>query len=477
MKNHQILLLTYSLALVLLVSCGGSNDPTDANVICRDDDCTVELIYEPESLETIAGSTVDDQQNAIGEMKAEVARRITEDIDALEKVLRLNMVALANVVYRRFDGDFWGILENIRNEFCIENEGATLDFLLAPFNRDAEDFTFDEMMMNGAQRLRWLLSSIDHAERGILHFNTSRVNPDFMGIKDWHVTCCFYGLLYFTPFETGYFPRHDFIHPSSMFFHDETIIPPSHWSLGGTEIIRPGIVAKISLYSALGNLQESRAYLMPFFEYIQDYDDLILDFRLHSGGFAYFFEEVFMRPLIAEAVEIKTHYFASSGGHVTRAYYYDSLRRRSNSVLIKHDAREFINERGMIYFNVEDLHHLSYAVEITEVLEPLENGFPFQGKIWMLISPATSSAGEEAVLFSQSSGFATVVGQNTRGVMYSDFMQVLLPNSGFYVRVDVGYYTDAYGRNLQEHGIAPDYFNRPGLNALQTVLAMIDERQ
>jgi len=42
-------------------------------------------------------------------------------------------------------------------------------------------------------------------------------------------------------------------------------------------------------------------------------------------------------------------------------------------------------------------------------------------------------------------------------------------------RFDIGYFTDSYGRSLEEFGITPNYLNRPSMDALQTVLAMIEE--
>jgi len=42
--------------------------------------------------------------------------------------------------------------------------------------------------------------------------------------------------------------------------------------------------------------------------------------------------------------------------------------------------------------------------------------------------------------------------------------------------VDIGSFTDDYGRSIEEHGVAPDIRNFPGMDALETVLAIIAGR-
>jgi len=43
------------------------------------------------------------------------------------------------------------------------------------------------------------------------------------------------------------------------------------------------------------------------------------------------------------------------------------------------------------------------------------------------------------------------------------------------VRFDIAYYTDPYGRPFQGYGVQPHYRNRPGLDAMETVMALIEE--
>jgi len=80
------------------------------------------------------------------------------------------------------------------------------------------------------------------------------------------------------------------------------------------------------------------------------------------------------------------------------------------------------------------------------------------------------------LLYAIAANFATVVGTPTRGVTGGGMVGFFaLPNTGIVVRYDFGLFVDQYGRAIDEFGVFPHYFNRPGLNALQTTIQLIHE--
>jgi C-terminal processing protease CtpA/Prc len=74
---------------------------------------------------------------------------------------------------------------------------------------------------------------------------------------------------------------------------------------------------------------------------------------------------------------------------------------------------------------------------------------------------------------------ATVVGQPTWGVVGTGFerdtVNFALPNTGVIIRIDTALYKCHEGNILQGYGLQPHYAPRPGMDALETVLAMIAE--
>ncbi|MCL2854525.1 MAG: S41 family peptidase [Defluviitaleaceae bacterium] len=220
---------------------------------------------------------------------------------------------------------------------------------------------------------------------------------------------------------------------------------------------------------------------MQFYEEIQNYSHLIIDIRNHMGGHYFHFADVVMSPLIESAVHATYYQFFTEGEH--RAWqmanvdalwdeFYEMGWRTME--VTNYEASVFVSENNMIYFNESDLGYLSYATRFRYTIHPSYTNFPFRGKVWLLIDGA-QSAGVGAAIYAETSGFATTVGRPTGGVTHAERTYLRLPNSGVYVHVDVGYIVDANGRSVVEFGWPPQIPSRPGLDALQTVLALIQE--
>ncbi|MCL2248721.1 MAG: S41 family peptidase [Oscillospiraceae bacterium] len=98
----------------------------------------------------------------------------------------------------------------------------------------------------------------------------------------------------------------------------------------------------------------------------------------------------------------------------------------------------------------------------------------YNGKIWLLTSDFTGSAAQVATWLFKESGLATLVGDVTAGYFGGERIRRYLPSTGIPFIFDVLYFTDHNGRPL-EAGTIPHHFNRPGMDAMETVLALIAE--
>ena len=369
-----------------------------------------------------------------GEIMAErVKNYLLEDLDYLEARVRANAAALAGPVYRRTRTDIWQQFETLRedihaNAFRFGGRGI-----------------LEESMEFATSWFEGEINQMGVRQRGLLHFG------------EWW------------SFFDGARSASNF--PQNI----------GHRGNIAINILEQDKIAYIRVRHAFASIQEDRDALMPFLREIQNYEHLIIDIRTHGGGFVCHFMEVILKPLIGEPLHFSYSQFFTSGGHFTsmieNAWPLHVLIQPT-AYSFHHNiysAAEFVEKHNMIYFNQEDLGHLAYAVELHRTYKPAEDGYPFNGKIWLLIDGSTASAGEHAVITTMSSGFATVVGSPTLGVMPSESTSIFLPNTRLRIRLDIGYFTDAYGRSLTEFGISPHYRNRPGMDALQTVLAMIEE--
>jgi len=101
----------------------------------------------------------------------------------------------------------------------------------------------------------------------------------------------------------------------------------------------------------------------------------------------------------------------------------------------------------------------------------------FYGQIWLLIDENTASAAEQAAGVYKANELAIIVGETTKGaygVPSVNRAYFTLPNTGLAFRYDIAYTVSSGGLPVSG-GIHPHIQNRDGMDALETVLSLIEE--
>ena len=101
---------------------------------------------------------------------------------------------------------------------------------------------------------------------------------------------------------------------------------------------------------------------------------------------------------------------------------------------------------------------------------------PKDRRYWLLISGKTASAADSLAGLCKASGFATLVGSNTGGLGHNGRhspIYIMLPKSGLLIKFDPLYGLNSEGYCADEVGTAPDIYNLPGKDALETCLEEI----
>ena len=290
-----------------------------------------------------------------------------------------------------------------------------------------------------------------------------------------------------------------YAHPQAVWFYGEQNINPlirvPHLPMLNnnvtTRIIEENSIAYIRVDSFLSDLDFDDRVIFPFLHSVEGYDHLIIDLRGNYGGDASYFNSLFLFRLINQDVDILSHQFFTSGNHARQAMrmYYDMLYNIDAGIdwiditrLEIISSQDFVEEMGgMPYFDQYDLERLTNVFVIEESIRPSylpqRDRINFNGKVWLLVDDMSMSASVNAAMVVMSTGLGTVVGENTSGVTGPWATYVMLPNTGIIWRVDIGHFTDSYGRSIEEHGLTPNIRNREGMDALETVLAIISEME
>lgn len=249
------------------------------------------------------------------------------------------------------------------------------------------------------------------------------------------------------------------------------------------EIIEGGRIAYLSVDSFLvSNAQifvEERK-IFGFFEEIQDFEHLIIDLRKNGGG-RYDYGLRLISALIQDTHIVDAFVFVNDGDSAlaimappdTRWPFY-----RKGFTEIENELRpisEMMKEYELPELNNSDAERMSYGFRAHARISPSSMRHSgFKGEIWLLTSRNISSAAQITTWLFKETGLATLVGDVTGGNYGGERITRVLPNTGIPFLFDSLYITDHNGRPL-EAGTIPHHFNHPGMDAMETVLALIAE--
>jgi len=252
-----------------------------------------------------------------------------------------------------------------------------------------------------------------------------------------------------------------------------------------TEIISEGEIAYMFITMA-GQITSSE--LLEFYTSIRDFDHLIVDMRAYSPWSPRMLSWLLISPNITEHFQMDNFAFFMDGYYSSQYSHLSSLMVGMHNLTDIYRVGHLDNPEAIIglfnipeNFNMDDIERMDYGIRTRMDVHPntqwqiLFDGGPlFNGKIWVLIGTHTTTGGEIAARAIQQAGIATLVGGITGGMYGGPRTMFALPYTGIAFQMDVFYTTDGTGRPF-ESGTVPDIFNRPGMNAFETVLAVIAE--
>ena len=387
------------------------------------------------------------------------------DFDYLIAIIE-ESTPLIGPIERSLNIDFWEEMDQIRS-----NIAADLDFGYAGTFEEmqylAAQFFYNNILLNISWAV-WFLGHLGPTSQDALVDHFARIQRYVLYADEVSLLGHLYYEIYNSDIVSRFYDIDEICLETDGLgeFDENNII---------TNIIVENEIAYVSIASFMNNIEFDSETLLPFFQEIQDYDHLIIDIRGNFGGYMTHFTNLFMATL-SDDVQVVSYpeFFRSTDlVHYNVEAYIDSFRIHEgfNGTFISAD--EFFNYNPMPYMNYDDRELLDYVVEWELMIEPREDNIPFNGQIWLLVDGLSSSASENAAIFSMSSGFATVVGRETFGVLGAITIMTPLPNTGIIFRVDVGYIPDENGFSQEEFGVSPQYVVPAGQDILEYVLGMI----
>jgi len=268
-------------------------------------------------------------------------------------------------------------------------------------------------------------------------------------------------------------------------------------------IIEEGNIAQISISTLSFASYTDRENIIDFYEQIENYNHLIIDIRGNFGGWPNVFHELITVPHIRETIHLEVVSFYKGGEYnlsLLETVFASRFSEPWDVSIIERPPSHFCEETfivtggnimgrdgeplfvGTRYLPWEDIDALNYyAIGTMYTLYPpgLDDvRSNFHGQIWLLTDSFSASGSEHVVALFKQNDLAIIVGEQGRGVFMCSLLlsnYFALPNTGIVIRYDVGYPVCRLTGLPLEEGIPPHFYNRPGLDALQTTLELIAE--
>ena len=378
--------------------------------------------------------------------QAAIREAVLYDFDYLLTALEQNLPTI-DIIYRRHGVDMLALGQ----EFRAELEERESDVYYLGFWRDLRrDFL-------------WRAGGISH------------LDALTEGMRQW--------LLSYYTWGSGppTFGRYvEILSVPPVFYADMHVgLPNAHIEQNITfDIVERGYIAYVRVRHFAGHLGREMVQTRRFLSEVHDYRHLIIDLRSNTGGAPRYFHDLIGYWIIREPHTMYINNFYMAGRqNIEFMNSMGTMRPQSTSFTLE-DAMGFVTDE---YIHIlEDIMRMDYHYVYRHMFSPPPMlSIPFSGKIWMLVDENMFSAAQLVSSFYKETGYVTLVGDTTGGGLAFCNMSIFsnyltLPNTGIIVRYDAILSLDSRGRPI-EYGTEPHYFNRPGMDALETVLALIEE--
>ena len=241
-------------------------------------------------------------------------------------------------------------------------------------------------------------------------------------------------------------------------------------------------VITVPTFGYATQMEKAGNLYIEYMKQVSDYENVIFDLKGNRGGISRFLYHNLIAPNIDEPLNSTNLRFfkmgkdiadtelipATEGGPWTYQFGY-----RKDTIYASAPLSELPKE---LEIENSDYGNADYFVRTDFSVLPRYDHKILKGNLWVLTYPENYSAAEEFVSLCKDTGFATLVGKQTKGDGGGGMaLRFVLPNSGLIGSVQSLWTLNEDGTNNSIEGTKPDLESPEGETPLETCLKAIEE--
>ena len=226
--------------------------------------------------------------------------------------------------------------------------------------------------------------------------------------------------------------------------------------------------------------EDAENEIIELYSRLNDFRHLIIDIRGNPGGNLNLLGIIMGLHSDIASTATEMFVFFKDGEYITRftagSLVSGVFPGQAAGRYVFGSVDELLEKNDFTQLVPDDIERFTYAFPATvRITAPIgAERVDFDGSVWMLVDERVGSAAQITAWLAKDMDFATIVGEITGGAYGGFRTYSAMPNTGILFIFDAFYITDRHGRPL-EAGTIPHHFNHPGMDAMETVLALIAE--
>lgn len=211
-------------------------------------------------------------------------------------------------------------------------------------------------------------------------------------------------------------------------------------------------VAYIEIKSFSNDINYDSLILQDIYEKVKDYKHIVFDVSHNRGGSSLYWENNIVKPIMGKNKLNYTSYFLLQKGKYNEKFIKELTDVKYDDLLPVSELPFFEN------INKDDFEIAPFYFSVNNTISSDIERKAVNGRIWVVISGDSYSATDGFAYFCKETGFATLLGQKTKGDGSGVHVLIMLPNSHYVIRYKSTIRLNTDGSNNVEIGTKPDCY-------------------